>query len=135
MYGGAQLKFSDHVPHLSKPQKHWSSLYAQQFVGTVSANPSIGSTPVHHAEVDIRRKDVGHQKYGKGNPVLSGSYLDHRGLPEPKRREKRITVPTQVGNVTLSSEEPNLGFLPTADQVLFLSPEYAESSLTPRYYK
>jgi hypothetical protein len=102
------------------------------FVGEVS-----GETPaVTVCAPEVRRRDVGMQKYGHGIPKFNGSITDRDGLLM-KERKQFTQFQTSHGSVALPSNTEKLGFLPTADAVLFLRHEYLGSTApTPpqRYF-
>ena len=120
--GGAQVKFSDKLDwRCSRPIAR-VYLESVPFVGEVA-----GETPLARHMVETRRRDVGKQMYGTGIPVTNHSHVDRYGLLERKRTSQSEMMPTSHGNLRLSSTEPDLGFLPTADAIFFLRSEYLGS--------
>ena len=87
---------------------------------------------------EIRRRDVGRQVYGYGTPKLPNAYVDRHELPMDKlKKQNSYEVATSHGNITLTSNKPNFGFMPTADAVFFLREECLGSrfdSYPARYY-
>ena len=130
--GGTQVKFSDQMDWLCGRPLPRDDLSTIPFVGEVS-----GETPAYSHTPETRRRDVGQQKYGRGVPTLNSTLTDRHGLLESKRGTGTTEVATSHGKLRLSSNEPNLGFMPTASAVLFLREEY-QGSRAPvppqRYY-
>jgi len=118
---GTQVRFSDKLEWLCSRTLPREDLSTIPFVGDV-----VGETPaVPWCDREVRRRDVGPQRYGSGTPAFngSGSYTE---------------IATSHGNLKLSSDEPHLGFMPTAATVDFLRSEYLGSRSNPppaRFYK
>ncbi len=126
-----QVGFDQNWWH-SRPQPR-ADLETVPFVGEVAS----GMTPAKRVDNEVRRRDVGKQVYGGGVPKLPGAHTDRNGLLKAPKSETRVQVPTPHGDLTLTSNEQHLGFMPTADAVHFLKYEYVGSRLgapPSRYY-
>lgn len=103
------------------------------FVGKVS-----GVTPAVRRECgEVRRRDVGIQRYGSGEPRFNNTLTDIHGLLQPRPNARSESFVTEHGRIHLPMNEPDLGSMPTADAVLFLRGEYVGSRLPnppQRYY-
>ena len=119
---GTQVKFSDKLDWLCSRARPRPDLATVPFVGEVS-----GETPWTCRDAEVRRKDVGVQRYGSGTPAMNCALTDRNGLVLKKRALEVSEVPTSHGNITLRANDPDLGFLPTADAVLFLRSQYVGS--------
>lgn len=88
-------------------------------------------------EMEVRRRDVGVQRYGSGTPKQNGSILDVWGHIDKKQKVVHTNAATMVGDVALGASKPNLGYLPTAADVDFLSRTLGTRRLDPplRYFK
>jgi hypothetical protein len=129
-----QYKFSDNADWWHSLPQPRADLESVPFVGEVAGVTPAVSKAVH----EIRRRDVGKQVYGSGIPTLPGAYTDRNGLLKSPNGEKQIQVPTAHGNITLTSNEQHLGYMPTASAVHFLKHEYLGSRFgahPPRYYR
>jgi hypothetical protein len=85
---------------------------------------------------EVRRRDVGPQKYGSAVPATRGTRLKD-GLYDRSQRTLRDTHMTPRGPIAISSSRHKYGFLPTADAVNILKHEYQDTRLSPphpRYY-
>ena len=86
---------------------------------------------------DMRRTDVV-QRYGSGVPTQVGLRIDEHGIPLPNQPFITSYLQTGRGVVGLSSNDAHLGFMPTADSVLFLRDQYVGGrgpDLPYRYYR
>ena len=102
------------------------------FIGEVS-----GETPSACYLPEVRRKDVGQQMYGNNTPKFNSAQTDRHGLII-KKASTFTSLPTSHGTICIpSNEKQDLGFMPTADAVLFLKHEYLgsrESAPPQRYF-
>ena len=119
--GGAQIKFSDELDWWCGMPQPRDDIHTIPFIGEVS-----GETPAHCHTQETRRRDVGMQIYGSGVPSFNSSVTDRFGLLKSDATTFK-TVPTSHGNIRLSSNNRDLGFMPTGDAVLFLRHEYLGS--------
>ena len=119
---GTQIKFDAQLSDFCSGLLPRENLETVPFVGVVA-----GETPaVRRYEREVRRKDVGVQKYASGTPAFNGHITDRNGLLT-KKAGVRSEMVTSHGNVKLTSNEPDFGFAPTADSILFLRSEYLGS--------
>ena len=121
--GGTQIRFSDNMDWWCARPLPREDMNMKPFIGDVS-----GVTPaVAIRTPELRRRDVGHQRYGQGIPKFNSSVTDRHGLIHTNPRDFTV-MNTSHGSVALPSHnEENLGFLPTADAILFLKHEYLGS--------
>lgn len=134
--GGTQVKFSDRMGWLHSGLTPRPDMETVEFVGSVTASHTAGP-PIARAEHEIRRRDIGPQRYGGETPTQDTAYTDRHGLLQKPRNRVHKTVDTTFGNVTLTAHDPDLGFLPTANVVDFLRHEYVGSrhnAYPPRYH-
>ena len=118
---GTQLEFGasdDCLEMRSRPD-----LETVPFIGNLS-NPTTAATS---CAVEVRRRDVGPQKYGSGVPSFNGTLVEKpSGLLNGKIDRKKLAA-TCYGNLNLTGNDPHLGWMPTADSILFLRSEYLGS--------
>ena len=127
----------------SQPFSHIASLWA----GVASERPELGHREfvgpvqeevpaVPYAVPEVRRRDIGRQKYASGTPSMNPPAIDRNGLFDPRRRGHFESFETQTGAINLATVKRDLGFLPTADTVLFLRNEYngSRASVTPQRF-
>ena len=108
-------------------QRPWQDTSLPPFEGQI-----WGETPaIDNCATEIRRSDVGVQKYGGSAPAMGSASVDLFGLVSTKK-ESRTPAGTSHGPVILQHTKRDLGFLPTADAVLFLRHEY-QGSRAPKY--
>jgi hypothetical protein len=127
-----QVKFSDNMDWWNARPQPRADMETIPFVGSVA-----GVTPVARIEKEVRRRDVGQQTYGSGTPTQMGAHVDRHGLLKPPKLQSFVTVDTSHGKLNLTSNEQDLGFMPTAAAVNFLRHEYLGSRFAPkpaRYY-
>jgi len=128
--GGTQVKFSDGMDWWCTMPQPRDDLSTIPFIGEVA-----GETPAHCYMPETRRRDVGLQIYGKGTPSMNSTLTDRVGLLK-KQPSVIKEVATSHGNLHLTSNKRDLGFVPTADAVLFLRHEYlgSRASAPPQRY-
>ena len=127
-----QIKLSDGMDWwcgMPQPREDLSTI---PFVGEVS-----GETPaLCKGAPERRRRDVGQQSYATGTPAFNSTLVERSGVLS-KKQTSYTGVPTSHGNIKLSSNQRDYGFMPTADAVLFLRHEYVGSRAPPtpqRFY-
>ena len=126
-----QVKFSDRVGWRSGKSLPRDDISTIPFVGEVS-----GETPAIHLQMqEKRRRDVGMQSYASGTPKMESSSTNRFGLIDKKPSTYK-EVETSHGSLHLPSNKRDLGFMPTADAVLFLNQEYlgSRASAPPQRY-
>ena len=128
--GGSQVRFSDNMDWWCSLPQPRDDLETIPFIGDVA-----GETPAVCKMTEVRRRDIGTQAYGSGIPTLNGTLLDKFGLLA-KQKPNYKQVATSHGDVNLSQNVPDLGFMPTADSLLFLKHEYlgSRAPVTPQRF-
>lgn len=130
--GGTQIRISDNMDWWCARPLPRGDMNMAPFTGEV-----VGETPAAAmCAPETRRKDVGVQRYGHGIPKFNSSIADRDGLlmKEPRQFTQ---FETSHGPVAIPFNTEKLGFLPTADAILFLRHEYLGSTApTPpkRYF-
>ena len=128
---GTQVKFSDKMDWWCQAMSPRQDMESIPFVGEVA-----GVTPaLAYCNKESRRRDVGVQKYGSNTPSFNSTLQDRNGLLI-ERRSAVTDRPTSHGDIRLTSNDRDLGFMPSADAILFLRHEYRGSRATspPRRY-
>ena len=129
---GTQVKFSDGMDWWCRAMSPREDMETVPFVGEVGGV----TPPLCYPTQETRRRDIGQQKYGSGIPTFNSTLTDRDGLLI-KRRSDVTDRQTSHGDIRLTSNQRDLGFMPTADAVLFLRHEYRGSrALSPprRYF-
>ena len=122
--GGTQVRFSDNMDWwCARPQPR-TDLETIPFVGIVGGE-QWRDTRCYAPEV--RRRDVGKQRYGAGIPTQNSTIVDRHGLLVQKSRAETTHAHTSEGLVSLCSCDEKLGCMPTADAINFLRSEYQGS--------
>ena len=98
-----------------------------------------GETPaLCHAEREVRRRDVGVQKYGASSSRMPSVNTDKFDVPKKTKAAYKF-APTSNGSIGVPHSEQQIqGSVPTAEVVLFLRNEYLgtrDSDPPTRYYK
>lgn len=120
-YGRAstQIRFSD-CPPMFTTRPYLENV---PFFGNVSGQPP----GLHYQEPEVRRRDVGMQRYGQKIATTGNASINQYGLASKKNESKQY-FKTSNGDVGLSIEsKPDLGYLPTADAIYFLKHQYVGS--------
>jgi len=104
--------------------------------------PFVGSVANVHPAVplwqrEVRRRDVGEQKYGSGMPSFNSHVCDRHGICEP-RKPSLVTAMTSHGPIGLPDRSRDFNFMPDASAIEFLTSQYVGSSAPvppDRYYR
>ena len=133
--GTTQVRFEDCPP--------W--MCGKSAVGNISLVPFIGKvageTPaVTRCDPEVRRRDVGAQRYGSGIPTFAPPQTILKGwLPDPKAKKASTDiVETPHGPIRLTQPPLRKDYMPGADVIDFLRSEYVgtrHSDPPQRYFK
>ena len=136
MPGGSTqpVKFSDNLDWLCSGMSPRPDLETVPFVGDVGGVPP----PLWPCDKEVRRRDVGAQRYGSGIPTFNNATKDRNGLVTTQK-SPMASFDTMNGKIALPAPPAQShGHMPTADVLLFLKHEYTGSRAIdppPRYYK
>ena len=115
--GSVQLKRGETPEWLCGKLPPRADLETIPFTGAVT-----GETPAlpKWCVDEVRRKDVGRQRYGGGKPTQTGSRTNVFGMYDTRQKPAFASFATSHGDLALSSSREKHGFLPSADAVDFL---------------
>lgn len=123
--GSTQMRFEECPEWVCGIQAPRPDQSGSIFNGNVS-----GVTPaVPLCVPELRRRDVGSQKYGSGTPTFNGDRCNRDGVVDG-RPNSFLTFPTSHGPIAIGEPmRQDLGWMPTVEGVLFLRDQYPGSRL------
>ena len=129
----SQIRRSDEVGWKAGMQHPRPNLETIPFFGKLRGEARVSA----RVDPEVRRRDVGQQRYGEGVPKFNSHSTDVFGNIS-KEKPRLEFKETSHGNVGVPIAQRKLGFMPSANAVDFLSTGYIGTRAPDpplRYYK